>query len=75
MKGSIINPQNFDIQPAPGLSKNQYKITKKLSQSSWSGIVLNNQLYSYYVSLLIPIEYLQYNLQYNANIKLKNLCI
>ena len=34
----------------------------------------NNQLYSHYVSLLIPIEYLQYYLQYsldNTNLGLK----
>ena len=28
----------------------------------------NNQLYSHYVSLLIPIEYLQYYLQYYQNL-------
>ena len=29
----------------------------------------NNQLYSYYVLLLIPTEYLQYYLQYNGQIQ------
>ena len=35
----------------------------------------NNQLYSYYVSLLIPIEYLQYYIQYDYCYANLNSCI